>query len=88
MHWLTLALTQTEFFYGSFRVEYVDNMYSSDRLRAMLIANQGIDVLFDKVPALRRARITLKHFKWPINFTDKSSVSYQIVLNSTEVVSH
>jgi hypothetical protein len=50
---LTLALTKTEFIYGSFSVEHVDAIYSSDRLRAMLIAGRGIDVMWSTVTSKR-----------------------------------
>lgn len=46
---LELALAKTEFMYGAFRVEYAEEMYSSDRLRAMLINRQGIDVMWSTV---------------------------------------
>lgn len=52
---LRLALAKTEFLYGGFSVEHVNTLYSSDRLRAMLVANQGIDVMWSTV-TFRRER--------------------------------
>lgn len=50
---LTLALAKTEFIYGDFSLEYVDAMHSSDRLRAMLIAGQGVDVMWSTITSER-----------------------------------
>lgn len=46
---LALALNKTEFIYGAFQVEYVNDMYSADRLRAMLVNRQGLDVMWSTV---------------------------------------
>lgn len=50
---LALALAKTEFMYGDFQVQYADDMHSSDRLRAMLITHQGIDVMWSTVTSQR-----------------------------------
>ena len=59
---LALALAKTEFMYGAFRLEYADGMHSSDRLRAMLINRQGIDVMWSTLtPQREREMRSIDH---------------------------
>lgn len=59
---LTLALHKTVFAYGDFQLAYVGAMHSSDRLRAMLIGRQGLDVMWSTAtPAREREMQALEH---------------------------
>lgn len=50
---LTLLLDKTRVTYGDFRLEYTNEKYAADRLRAMLISGNGLDVMWSSVTPQR-----------------------------------
>lgn len=51
---LTLALEKTRFLYGDFHLQHIDEMYVANRLRAMLIDNKGLDIMWSSVTPERK----------------------------------
>ncbi len=51
---LALVLEKTRFLYGDFHLQYIDEMYVANRLRAMLIDNKGLDVMWSSVTPERK----------------------------------
>lgn len=51
---LALALEKTRFLYGDFSLQYIDEMHVANRLRAMLIANKGLDVMWSSATYERK----------------------------------
>lgn len=51
---LTLLLDKTRIDYGDFRLEYTHENHTADRLRAMLVGDQGLDVMWSSATLRRK----------------------------------